>query len=68
MQKGDTVYEYRNPDGIIQEVIVTDRPELYIQNCSYTTLNWSTSYNTDTFIQKLRQSKKGNRSYFYMQQ
>lgn len=62
MQKGDAIYEYRHPDGTIQEVIVSNKPEFYIKNYSYTTLNCSDSYNKNTFIFKLQKNKKDNRA------
>ena len=58
MQKGDTVYEYRHPDGTSYEVIVSDKPEFYVKNGSYITLNCSSSYNTDTFYNILTRNTK----------
>ena len=58
MQKGDTVYEYRHPNGISYEVIVSDKPEFYVKNGSYITLNCSSSYNTDTFYNILTRNTK----------
>ena len=58
MQKGDTVYEYRHPDGTSYEVIVSNKPEFYVKNGSYITLNCSSSYNTDTFYNILRRNTK----------
>ena len=58
MQKGDTVYEYRHPDGTSYEVIVSDKPEFYVKNGSYTTLNCSTKYNYDTFYNILKKNMK----------
>ena len=58
MQKGDTVYEYRHPDGTSYEVIVSDKPEFYVKNGSYITLNCSSSYNAETFYNILRKNTK----------
>lgn len=58
MQKGDTVYEYRHPDGTSYEVIVSDKPEFYVKNGSYTTLNCSSNYNSDTFYNILKKNTK----------
>lgn len=58
MQKGDTVYEYRHPDGTSYEVIVSDKPEFYVKNASYATLNCSTKYNYDTFYNILKRNMK----------
>ena len=62
MQKGDTIYEYRHPDGTIQEVIVSDKPEFYVKNCSYITLNCSYSYDENSFMRILSNSSKDNKT------
>ena len=58
MQEGDTVYEYRHPDGTSYEVIVSNKPEFYIKNGSYITLNCSTSYDTSRFYTMLTRNTK----------
>ena len=57
MQEGDTVYEYRHPDGTSYEVVVTSNPSFYLKN-SFTTLNCSKSYNKSLFIEALARNKK----------
>jgi len=58
MQKGDTVYEYRHPDGTSYEVIVSDKPEFYVKNSSYATLNCSTNYDSNVFYNILKRNMK----------
>lgn len=54
MQEGDTVYEYRHPDGSSYEVIVSNNPSFYLQN-SFTTLNCSEFYDKESYIKILAQ-------------
>lgn len=58
MQKGDTVYEYRHPDGTSYEVIVSDKPEFYVKNNSFVTINRSSSYNVGKFIEIIEKNIK----------
>lgn len=58
MQKGDTIYEYRHPDGTSYEVIVSDKPEFYVKNGSYITLNCSSNYDVNNFYSILNRNTK----------
>lgn len=66
MQDGDTVYEYRRPDGTSYEVIVTNNPGFYVKNGSYTTLNCSNNYNAETFINIVSANSKNKAARDYL--
>lgn len=58
MQKDDEVYAYQSPDGSIQEVIVTNNVNFYLQNQKYSTLNISESANIEQVTSNLSSLRK----------
>lgn len=58
MQKDDEVYAYQSPDGSIQEVIVTNNVNFYLQNQKYSTLNISEVANVEQVTSNLSSLRK----------
>lgn len=58
MQKDDEVYAYQSPDGSIQEVIVTNNVNFYLQNQKYSTLNISEAANVEQVTSNLSSLRK----------